>query len=107
MNRKFYVANAGLKRFDDFYVSKKGALLVHVAPKGTVYKNQWILAGALTVFTMFDWPLAQIFDTKKFRLFNPPPELGQNHFLIKDIWVRPMSSSATLTSSQSVSCMGR
>jgi hypothetical protein len=33
---------------------------------------------------------------------------GQNRLLMtKEIWVRPMSSSATSTSSQSVSCMGR
>jgi hypothetical protein len=32
---------------------------------------------------------------------------GQNQFLAKEIRVRPMSSSATSTSSQSVICMGR
>ncbi len=32
---------------------------------------------------------------------------GQNQFLTKEIRVRPMSSSATSTSSQSVICMGR
>jgi hypothetical protein len=32
---------------------------------------------------------------------------GQNWFLSKDIWVRPMSSSATSTSGQSLSCPGR
>jgi hypothetical protein len=45
---------------------KKRGLLVQVASKGTGYKNQWILAGALMVFTTFDWPFAQIFDTKNF-----------------------------------------
>ncbi len=32
---------------------------------------------------------------------------GQNRFFTKEMWVRPMSSSATSTSGQSVSCMGR
>jgi hypothetical protein len=32
---------------------------------------------------------------------------GQNQFLTKEIWVRPMSISATSTNSQSVSCIGR
>jgi hypothetical protein len=36
-----------------------------VASKGTVYKNQWKLAGALKVSTTFDWLFAQIFDPKK------------------------------------------
>ncbi len=35
MNRKFYVASAGMKRFGDFYVSKNGALLAQVASKET------------------------------------------------------------------------
>jgi hypothetical protein len=35
------------------------------------------------------------------------PVEGQIWFLSREIWIRPMSSSATSTSSQSMSCMGR
>ncbi len=83
--------------------------------------NEW--THQLVSFAFFTFLLrvqTQMPDTvfREFTIFRPhvywatkkPIELfleGQNRFFTKEMWVRPMSSSSTSTSGQSVSCMGR